>query len=257
MPNPDALEGLMVRIMNHFAQVFGPQAILKGGMVLRLLDCPRYTNDLDYVFVPYASKREIVPQVIQALEAIKGMTVTHSLNSKCLRCHVTGDGVRLQVEIQVAEECATTELSTVRLAHGHGQQGRIIRVMSFESALAHKLAAWNERRLMRDLYDAYFLSTVMAVQPDVQGLVKRLESVERRRSRGTQKTRMSLSAFVAELAREAAELTQDKVEAPLWMIMAEFSSCPTPSATHERHLTDWMPNTSKKVEDTLNGVRQS
>ena len=215
MPPHDALEGVMVRIMNHFADVFGSQAILKGGMVLRLLDCPRFTNDLDYVFVPHSSKREIVLQVIKALQALKGMSVTHSLNSKCLRCQLTCEEVRLQVEVQVAETCATTELSTVALAHAHGQQGHIIRVMSFASALAHKLAAWNERRLMRDLYDAYFLFTVMAVQPDFEVLVRRLESVERRASGGSRKRHMSLSELVSELEHEVADLTQDKVEIEL------------------------------------------
>jgi predicted nucleotidyltransferase component of viral defense system len=216
MPTNDALEGLMVRIMNHFAEVFGPQAILKGGMVLRLLDCPRYTNDLDYVFIPHSSKREIVPKVIKALQALPGVTVTHSLNSKCLRCQVVAGEVRVQVEVQVAQQCSTTELSTIRLAHAHGQQGHIIRVMSFESALAHKLAAWNERRLMRDLYDAYFMFTVMAVHPDYEVLVRRLESVERRVSGGSnQKHLMSLSELVVELEQAAGDLTNEKLEAEL------------------------------------------
>ena len=216
MPAHDALEDLMVRVMNHFAAVFGPQAILKGGMVLRLLDCPRFTNDLDYVFVPHSSKNEIVPQVIKALQALAGTTVTHSLNSKCLRCQVTSGDVRLQVEVQVAEKCATTELSTVRLAHAHGQHGHIIRVMSFASTLAHKLAAWNERRLMRDLYDAYFLFTIMAVQPDAEVLMQRLASVEQRRgSKSNRKRCMSLADLITELEHEAAALTQGKVETEL------------------------------------------
>lgn len=220
MPTPDAREGLMVRIMNHFADVFGPQAVLKGGMVLRLLDCPRFTNDLDYVFVPHASKKEIVSQVIKALQALDGVKVTHSLNSKCLRCQVMGEAARVQVEVQVAKKCATTELSTIRLAHAHRQQGHIIRVMSFESALAHKLAAWNERRLLRDLYDAYFLFTVMAVQPDVGVLALRLESVERRGPGGSRKHRMSLPELVDGLRLEAAELTQAALEMELRDILA-------------------------------------
>jgi predicted nucleotidyltransferase component of viral defense system len=39
--------GLMVWLINFLADRFGNKAILKGGMELRLLDCPRYTNDID------------------------------------------------------------------------------------------------------------------------------------------------------------------------------------------------------------------
>lgn len=220
MPTYDALESLMVRIMNHFAEVFGPEAVLKGGMALRLLDCPRFTNDLDYVFVPHSSKKEIAPRVLKALQALAGVTVTHAINSKCLRCLVADGAARVQVEVQVAERCATTELTTIRLAHAHRQQGRIIRVMSFESALAHKLAAWNERRLLRDLYDAYFLSTVMGIQPDFDVLTRRLESVERRGSGGNRKRRMTLAELAAALKRETTELTQSGLEEELRDLLA-------------------------------------
>ncbi|TFG65851.1 MAG: hypothetical protein E4H28_03325, partial [Gemmatimonadales bacterium] len=66
------------------------------------------------------------------------------------------NGIKTQIEVHVAAECETEELSTMALARANNQQGRIIRVMSLPVALAHKLAAWNERRLMRDLYDAWF-----------------------------------------------------------------------------------------------------
>ncbi len=46
-------EGLMVWLMNYLADTFGNSAVLKGRMELPLLDCPRHTNDIDYVFAPY------------------------------------------------------------------------------------------------------------------------------------------------------------------------------------------------------------
>lgn len=39
---------------------FKNHAILKGGMVLKLLGSTRKTLDLDYTFVPFKSKKEIV-----------------------------------------------------------------------------------------------------------------------------------------------------------------------------------------------------
>ena len=59
------------------------------------------------------------------------------------------------------------EMSTSTLARSKNQQGRIIRVMNFNTALAHKLAAWNERDLIRDLYDAYYLFVVLHARPDL------------------------------------------------------------------------------------------
>ena len=38
---------------------------MRGGMVLRILGCERFTNDLDYVFVPYRSKKDVVNEVLE------------------------------------------------------------------------------------------------------------------------------------------------------------------------------------------------
>ena len=50
-------EELLAWIIDFFATCFGNSAILKGGMSLRLLHSPRYTNDVDYVFIPFDSKK--------------------------------------------------------------------------------------------------------------------------------------------------------------------------------------------------------
>ncbi len=50
---------LIARVLDRIAGTFGKRAVLRGGMVLRILGSPRFTNDLDYVFVPYKSKSEV------------------------------------------------------------------------------------------------------------------------------------------------------------------------------------------------------
>ena len=62
-----SLEKLMVEVMNLFSERFSQQAILKGGMVLKLLGSLRNTNDLDYVFVPYSSKKDISGRILEVL----------------------------------------------------------------------------------------------------------------------------------------------------------------------------------------------
>jgi predicted nucleotidyltransferase component of viral defense system len=53
----------------------------------------------------------------------------------------------------------------------------MICVSDYPVALANKLAAWNERRLMRDLYDVWFFLQ-MGVSPDVKTLESRLRKPE-------------------------------------------------------------------------------
>ena len=71
-------QSLMVWLINFIADKFGNSAILKGGMELRLLDCPRFTNDLDFIFVPYSSKKDVSKIVIEALNKVPDLAVRHT-----------------------------------------------------------------------------------------------------------------------------------------------------------------------------------
>jgi hypothetical protein len=59
LQRPATVDGLFLWVMHRFAEVFEEHAVLKGGIALRLLDCPRSTTDIDYVFVPFRSKTGI------------------------------------------------------------------------------------------------------------------------------------------------------------------------------------------------------
>ncbi len=165
---------LMVKVMNLFAERFDKHAVLRGGMVLRVLGCDRLTNDLDYVFVPYKSKKDIVDAIITTLSEIDGAKIEHSLNSKCLRVILTVDDVSVQIESKVAIAVPTQVLSTKELSEEYNLPPRLISVLDYSAALAHKMAAWNERRLIRDVYDIWFYLR-LGVAPDVEILRKRLE----------------------------------------------------------------------------------
>jgi predicted nucleotidyltransferase component of viral defense system len=168
-------EALLTRIMDVLAERFNKHAVLRGGMVLRLLGCERLTNDLDYVFVPYHSKKDIVDDVVATLRKMEGVNVSHSLNSKCLRVVVSKEGVSAQIEIKTMMEVATQILSTKELASQYGFPVRLVPVMDYAVALANKMAAWNERRLLRDIYDIWFFLK-MGVRPDADTLQSRLRA---------------------------------------------------------------------------------
>ncbi len=164
---------LLARVLDLFAQKFDKKAVLRGGMVLRVLGSPRLTNDLDYVFVPYKSKKDIADEIIACLKSIEGAKVKSALNSKCLRVVLTEGQTTIQIEAKVALDVKTTTASTRLFSSQFNLPPRIIHVVDTDVALANKMAAWNERRLIRDIYDMWFLIQMRAT-PDIPTLTERL-----------------------------------------------------------------------------------
>jgi predicted nucleotidyltransferase component of viral defense system len=164
---------LLATILDLITEKFGKRAILRGGMVLRILGSQRSTNDLDYVFVPYRSKNDIVKEIISCLEGLPGATIQHSLNSKCLRIVIRVQGVTAQIEAKVAWEMKTEIASNKLYAAQFDLPPRLIPIVDHPISMANKLAAWNERRLLRDIYDIWFFLR-MNIQPDLDVLQKRL-----------------------------------------------------------------------------------
>jgi len=214
-------EALMVRLINLLADAFPSQAILRGGMVLRLLNCPRHTNDIDYVFVPYASKNDIAGPVLEALHKCKDFAVEHSMHSTCMRIIVSSGDMRVQIELNAALECRSQELSTAELARSHHLQGRIIRVMNLDSALSHKLAAWQERGLLRDLYDAYFLHEIIGVRPEPTVLKDRLGRLSYQRGKTKGPRSIKSGEFAAILRVAAGHLTENSIRKELSALLDE------------------------------------
>jgi predicted nucleotidyltransferase component of viral defense system len=214
MINSDT-EKLMVEIMHFLADTFPNQAILKGGMELRLLDCPRYTNDLDYVFIPFESKKDVAELIGNALEQIPGVKVQTMIHSTCIRFLIEKEHVKVQLEVNVDKNCISEALSTASLASGNQLLPRIIRGMSFPVALAHKLAAWNERVLIRDLFDIAFMVNILDIKPDLDVLRNRLENVNYRTKSNGNKKKMTINEFAEKLLSTSQHLTQAAVETEL------------------------------------------
>lgn len=165
---------LIARVVDLFARRFDKRAVLRGGMVLRILGSPRLTNDLDYFFVPYKSKKDIVPEILECLESIEGAKISHSINSKCLRVVLTAGGATIQIEAKAAMTARTSMASTRTLSRNFKLPPRMVCISDHSVSLANKLAAWNERRLIRDIYDVWFYLQ-MGIMPDKETLETRLK----------------------------------------------------------------------------------
>lgn len=215
LDRPATRDELFLWIMHRFAEVFEEHAVLKGGMALRLMDCPRHTMDIDYVFVPFGSKQEVAGRVREVLAEIEGAEVDIRLHSKMLRAELRVDDAAVLIEANVAERCPSIPMSTGSFARSSGRPAQVIRIMSPSVALSHKLAAWNERRLLRDLYDCSFLSTRAGVAPDEEVLNARLSRIESRLPSLRRRRTMSRAELAAELRDGVAGLSDGDCEREL------------------------------------------
>ncbi|MCB9876807.1 MAG: nucleotidyl transferase AbiEii/AbiGii toxin family protein [Planctomycetes bacterium] len=208
LDRPATPDRLFVWVLHRFAEVFEEHAVVKGGIALRLHDCPRSTTDIDYVFVPFRSKKDVVARLKTVLAELEGADVEVETHSKMIRARIVVDGAAIQIEANVDVECPSVVVPTADFALRQGQPSRLVRVMALERALAHKLAAWNERRLLRDLYDVYYLAARLGAKVDVAALQKRLRKVESRLPALKGKKSMTMGEFAAAL-RRAAERVDD------------------------------------------------
>ena len=174
-------EQLLVLLIDHMADTFGPQVILRGGMVLRLLDSPRETNDLDYAFTGFTSKKQIVSPITESLKDYEGLSVEHSLHSTAVRFDIILNNdhgtFHVLIEAKIVDDCPTIAISTGSLAQKYHLEPQVILTMKHEVSLANKLAAWVERRLVRDLYDAYYYYRFHNIRPDLDILTMRLNKL--------------------------------------------------------------------------------
>lgn len=210
----NSTDDLITWIIHQIANHLPNQAILKGGMLFRLLNSPRHTNDIDYTIIPYTSKKEVWPKLKAALTQNDSIKLEHSYHSKMLRILVQYNDLKVQVEVDVSEKCLSESMSTSPLVSKANQLPQIIKVMRYDVALAHKLAAWNERNLLRDLYDAYFLKTHLNTMPHNPTLLNRLKHVQPAK-KNTKPTSMSLDAFLIKLKTSLNELTATKINKEL------------------------------------------
>jgi len=205
-------EALLAWLMVWMSNTFPAQAILKGGMVLRLLDSVRNTNDLDWVFLPFESRKEVAPLVRAELDKVKGLSYLERMDSRSLQYRIEYGGQRGQIEISAKAQCKSTAMSMARFAAQFGLVGGVVRVMDPTVALAHKLAAWNECRLYRDLYDIWFLYRIQKAMPDMPTLLERLAHVEQRRKKPRA---MTIAEFSAELNKAADRVSREALREEL------------------------------------------
>lgn len=221
-PNkPVSVDGLMLWVIEALQEEFGHEFVLKGGMALRLLDSPRATRDLDATFVPHQSKTRIRPRLEKVLTQLADGVVKVDVHSTMIRGILAFDDVSIAVEASVAESLASEPISTAPLAEPLGRLARVIRVMAPNVALAHKLAAWNERRLIRDLYDVHFWIAHVGARIDLPTLDARLSSIRSRLPKLRSLRKMTRVEFVTALEDARRTLAPETITEGLAGLISE------------------------------------
>lgn len=169
------LDKVLLVVIQKISAKFGPHAVLKGGMALRLQGIPRSTIDIDYTFKPYKGKSGFSKELIELMNQICDEKVLHQSDSKKIQIKGKLDGINIIVEASALDaEFEPEPIDTTILANQHDLQPSVISIVPNTMAFANKLGAWLERRLARDLYDIYIFYDILKAVPDDKILLARI-----------------------------------------------------------------------------------
>lgn len=173
-------EELLIRILNHLGERMKDRLILKGGMLLRLLESPRYTQDLDFVLLSKKSKKTLVKEIVAILKEMPDLEITRQdLNSRGIFIDLLHRESRteatLEISVVPAMQLPPEPVSTAKISALYSLSGRVVRVMAPAESFSNKIAACLERSVGRDLYDLSLFEPMTAFDmPTLKNRLSRL-----------------------------------------------------------------------------------
>lgn len=210
-------EALLIRVINELAEKFKDQLVLKGGMLLRLYQSPRFTQDVDFVWISGDSKKILKTQLLQVLEKMDGIQIKRTdVNSRGIFLEVSDGKEIALIEINVLPKISlpAEPVSTALLSHPHSLGGRIVSAMALPEAFSHKIAASLERGVIRDLFD---LSQLEAMGPfDREVLKERFAKLSINRAKPIA---ITFAQATHRLKERMEGLTQEKIEIELYPLL--------------------------------------
>lgn len=174
-------EKLLVTLLNHLAERLKDRLVLKGGMLLRLLDSPRSTQDLDFILLSKESKKILVQEIVSILEEMSFIEITRqSVNSRGIFLDVQDRENRTKAKLELSVGPTThlppQPVSTAKISSLYSLSGRVVRLMATSEAFSNKIAACLERSVGRDLYDLSLFEPLTTFdKPTLEDRLSRLE----------------------------------------------------------------------------------
>lgn len=215
-------EELLVRIIHALSEKFRSHLVLKGGMLLRLLNCPRSTQDVDYVWISTESKKVLGKEIEQVLKAMPELTITTvNLNSRGIFIDVAATDApdilaKIEIDVKPTLNLPSDGISTVALANQYALAGRIVSTVALPEAFANKIAATLERDVTRDLYDLSQFEPLCHY--DLPTLQKRLAKIEINRAKPKAITFADASAM---MKQKMEGITESALTQTLYPLLPE------------------------------------
>lgn len=215
-------EEILLRIIHLFAEHFKTDFVLKGGMLLRLLNCPRLTQDVDYVVITKESRKKWAKQIEEILGKIEDIKVDKvHLNSRGIWIDVSSIEkpelqVQIEINIQLSLNLPSEGVSTAALANQYSLMAHIVNAMAPAEAFANKIAAALERDALRDIYDIAQLEPLTPF--DITTLQRRFAGLSINRKKANS---ISFKEAAEMLRGKMERLTEEKLEAELYPLLPQ------------------------------------
>ena len=147
-----------------------PKAVLRGGTAIwRCYSGNRLSEDIDIYGNNDVSKEEFLKAFQKrALEVLKFKKIPNLIFAK-----IKGGNVEIRLEINIA---ASKEGIIERYEKMDGTKIPVF-VLPLEELLIEKIMAYKNRRLIRDIYDVFFISTIIEKVKGVDGIKKLLKDL--------------------------------------------------------------------------------
>lgn len=208
-------EELLAKLINFVGEQFKNELVLKGGMLLRLLNSPRATQDVDYAWIQKKKRMLFAQELKESLEKKLGLRTTDvAVNSRGIFLTVLdpagGEQAKIEINVVPFFHRPPQPMSTALLANRFALKAQIVATMDLAEAFSHKIAATLERYLARDLYDLMQMEPLTAF--DEKTLRERLRNLEIKRAKGRD---VFLSEVIQMLQKRSENLTKKRIEEEL------------------------------------------
>lgn len=213
-------EELLIKLIHFLSGKIKEKILLEGGMLLRMFNSPRSTQDIDYFLISDESKKVLVVEFEKILSQFNDAKIsTINLNSRGIFIEMEGldkDAGKIIIEFIVVPSVnmPSEHVSTFALSSQYSLTGRVVATIALPEAFSHKIAACIERRSVRDLYDISIFSNLCDF--DINTLLNRFEGLSINRKKPQ---KMSPSKAADVLESRVRELNEEALRDELYPLI--------------------------------------
>ena len=159
-------KGVLQDILMSIIYNIEPKAVLHGGTCLwRCFKGNRFSDDLDFYFIP---QKDFKTKFESELKT-RGLTLTKYKTTKnTMFSKITDGGTEVKLEASFQKKQGT--LTKYELIDGSFMD---ILSLTPKECFFEKLDTYRNRRLIRDIYDPYFLSNILTFNQDEKNKIKK------------------------------------------------------------------------------------